>query len=152
MVIRLHAAAALVLVGLFAGWHAAAAQARKNVTTTGGLVTQVHFIPDPPKSGSPLLTWFMLTKRTQANNRHENIALAQCRCVMAVYGASGPSSAPILKPTLQSVKANGRSNLIGAKVSFPSPGHYIVQLAGRSTKAGDFTAFRTDFVVDVAAP
>lgn len=125
------------------------AQQAQNVTTTGGLVTQVHFIPDPPKAGPPLLAWFMLTQVGHGRSGHHDISAQRCRCVLAIYGAGGPSSTPIAKPTLRAVTANGRPDHLGANVTFPSPGQYVVQLAGRPTKAGDFPPFRTDFVIEV---
>lgn len=108
----------------------------------------VHIEPnDIPRAGESALAWFALTRKGG-----QVIPLNQCNCQLSIYTEpSTASSQPLLKPNLKAVSAEQYQGIPGAKIQFPQPGAYQLQLSGTPTSGGNFKPFELKFQVTVAA-
>ena len=123
--------------------HAAQAHQVEIVADVGATL---HIEPnDTPRAGEEVLAWFALTRKGG-----ETIPLAACDCQLAVH-AQPKGDAASLTPTLSAVDAEGYEDIPGARFTFPAVGAYTLVIDGSPKQADDFTPFKLDFDVTVAA-
>jgi len=108
----------------------------------------LHIEPnDNPRAGEPAQAWFALTRKGG-----KVIPLAECNCQLTVYlEPRKPDETALLKPNLKAIVAEKYQGIPGADIIFPKPGAYLLELNGKSVKAGDFKPFKLMFEITVAA-
>ncbi|MBD2346035.1 hypothetical protein [Anabaena subtropica] len=113
-------------------------------TDVGGTL---HIEPnDNPRAGEPTQAWFALTRKGGTA-----IPLQQCNCQLAVYAEPHiPGEPALLEPSLTSVNAERYQGIPGAKITFPKPGIYQLELSGKPTPGANFQPFEFKFEVTVA--
>lgn len=103
-----------------------------------------HIEPnDTPRAGEPSQAWFALTQAGGAA-----IGLSDCDCELVLYGAGEEA---IATPALTAIAVEGLTDVPGAELTFPQVGAYVLTLTGSPKGAADFSSFRLDFPVTVAA-
>jgi hypothetical protein len=103
-----------------------------------------HIEPnDTPRAGEPSQAWFGLT---QAGGT--SIGLGDCDCALTLYDAAGTA---IAQPTLKAISVEGLTDVPAAEVTFPQIGAYVLSLIGAPKGEAEFSSFRLDFPVTVAA-
>ena len=118
-----------------------------NVKTNADVGVTFHIEPDhSPRVGQESQAWFALTRQGG-----ELISLSECDCELKVYLESQGETddEPILNPTLIAISPEQYRDIPGANVTFPQPGIYQLELTGKPTEAGDFTAFQVSYPVTV---
>lgn len=117
-----------------------------NIKTSGDVGVTFHIEPDhSPRAGIESRAWFALTRQGG-----ELIPLSECDCELKVYLESANSSnEPILNPTLVAISPEQYRDLPGAKLVFPQPGIYQLELTGKPTQEGNFTPFQVSYPVTV---
>ncbi|MFB8790444.1 MAG: hypothetical protein U7123_16720 [Potamolinea sp.] len=108
----------------------------------------LHIEPnDTPRAGESSLAWFALTRKGG-----KVLPLEECNCKLSVYSQTlNTSYSPILNPVLKAVSAEKYQGIPGAKIQFPQPGAYQLQLSGTPKIEGSFKPFELKFEVTVAA-
>ncbi len=102
----------------------------------------VHFEPnDQPKSQESTQVWFALTKKGGTL-----IPLQKCRCQLQLW----QNKKKIATPVLQAINAEKYQDAPSARLLFPQPGAYVLELSGQAVNPGDFQPFRLEFDVTVA--
>lgn len=124
---------------------AASAHSVKISADVGGTL---HIEPnDNPRAGEPAQAWFALTRKGG-----KAIALKECNCQLAIYAEPhSPGEPALLEPSLKPVKAERYQGTPGAKIVFPKPGAYQLQLNGKPASGNGFQPFELKFAVTVAA-
>ncbi|MEO1375649.1 MAG: hypothetical protein AAFW70_15310 [Cyanobacteria bacterium J06635_10] len=108
----------------------------------------LHIEPnDTPRAGEAAQAWFALTRKGG-----KVIPLEQCNCQLAVYSEPRKTGeAPLAQPTLQPISAERYQGIPGAKITFPKPGAYQLELTGKPKNGITFQPFELKFDVTVAA-
>lgn len=108
----------------------------------------LHIEPnDTPRAGEAAQAWFALTRRGG-----KVIPLKECDCELAVYSEPRKTgAAPLVQPNLQPVSAERYQGIPGAKITFPKPGAYQLELSGKPTNDAGFKPFELKFDVTVAS-
>ncbi|WP_017651316.1 hypothetical protein [Fortiea contorta] len=136
----------LLTSGIFiAGVDSAVAHKVKTAADVGATI---HIEPnDQPRSGESAKTWFALTRRGG-----KAIPLKDCNCQLAVYAEPHtPKEPALLSPTLKPVVAERYQGIPGTEITFPKPGIYQLQLTGKPASGANFSPFKFNFQVTVAA-
>ena len=108
----------------------------------------LHIEPnDTPRAGEAAQAWFALTRRGG-----KVIPLKECNCQLAVYSEPRKTGeAPLAQPTLQPISAERYQGIPGAKITFPKPGAYQLELTGKPINGVTFQPFELKFDITVAA-
>ena len=117
------------------------------IETTEDVGAILHIEPnDTPRAGEAAQTWFALTRKGG-----KIIPLTECNCKLAVYSEPRKTAeAPLIQPTLKPISAERYQGIPGAKITFPKPGAYQLELSGKPTNGNSFQAFKLKFDVTVA--
>ena len=107
----------------------------------------VHLEPnDNPRAGEATQAWFALVQKGG-----KVIPLKDCNCRLAIYAEPHAEGEPaLLEPPLQPIQAERYEGIPGAKITFPKPGAYQLQLSGKPINQGSFQPFELKFPVTVA--
>ena len=118
------------------------------IETAGDVGATLHIEPnDTPRAGEAAQTWFALTRKGG-----KVIPLTECNCELAVYSEPRKAGeAPLSQPTLQPISAERYQGIPGAKITFPQPGAYQLELTGKPSNGASFQPFELKFDVTVAA-
>ncbi len=132
---------------LFFGVNNQTAVFAHKVQTAAEVGATLHIEPnDTPRAGEPSQAWFALTRRGG-----KTIPLAECDCKLFVYAEPhAPGEPALLEPPLQPINAERYQDIPGAKINFPRPGNYQLQLKGKPATAAKFQPFELKFNVTVA--
>ncbi len=100
-----------------------------------------------PQAGEETLAWVVLTRRGGKLIPFETV-----NCGMGVYAQPRQANdAPILTPTVIPINAEKSQGIPGARVTFPTPGIYQLQLNCQPRGNADFAAFKLTYDVTVLA-
>ncbi len=124
-----------------------AASAHK-IETAQDVGATLHIEPnDTPRAGDAAQAWFALTRKGG-----KVIPLTECNCELAVYSEPRKTGdTTLIQPTLQPITAERYQGIPGAKITFPKPGAYQLELTGKPTNGANFKPFELKFDVTVAA-
>lgn len=118
------------------------------IETSEDVGATLHIEPnDTPRAGESAQAWFALTRKGG-----KIIPLKECDCQLSVY--SEPRTAatkPLSQPDLQAISAERYQGIPGAKITFPRPGAYQLELSGKPANNNNFKPFELKFDVTVAA-
>ena len=116
-----------------------------NVEISNEIAATFHIEPNHnPKANQPTRAWFALTRRGGAS-----IPLSECDCALKVYRVPRSSDAePILEPELIPLNVEKYQEIPGAKISFPQPGTYELEISG-TAKDDSFGQFNLAYSVNV---
>ncbi len=108
----------------------------------------LHIEPnDNPRAGDAAQAWFALTRKGG-----KVIPLTECNCELSVYSEPRKTGeAPLIQPALQPISAERYQGIPGAKITFPKPGAYQLELTGKPADGANFQSFELKFDVTVAA-
>lgn len=107
----------------------------------------IHLEPnDNPRAGEATQTWFSLIQKGG-----KVIPLKDCNCRLAIYAEPhGEGEPALLEPPLEPIQTQRYEGIPGAKITFPKPGAYQLELSGKPINQGSFQAFELKFPVTVA--
>jgi hypothetical protein len=116
-----------------------------NVEISGEVAATFHIEPNHnPQVNQPTTAWFALTSRGG-----NSIPLSQCNCVLRVYPTPRANDAkPLLKPALIPLDVEKYQAIPGAKITFPQPGAYELEISG-TAKDRSFLPFKLTYTVNV---
>jgi hypothetical protein len=111
----------------------------------GGIL---HIEPDDnPRAGEPSQAWFALTRKGG-----KALQLTECNCQLAVYAEPHtPGEPALLEPPLQPLAVEKYQGIPSAKINFPRPGAYQLELTGKPATGESFQPFVLKFAVTVAS-
>ena len=117
-----------------------------NVEISNGVAATFHIEPNHnPRAGEESQAWFALTQRGG-----KTIPLSQCNCELNVYTVPRNSTAqPILNPILQAIDVEKYQEIPGAKIIFPQPGAYELEISGTAKDGSSFQPFELSYTVNV---
>ena len=118
------------------------------IETAEDVGATLHIEPnDTPRAGDAAQAWFALTRKGG-----KVIPLTECNCELTVYSEPRKTvDTPLIQPTLQPITAERYQGIPGAKITFPKPGAYQLELTGKPTNGANFKPFELKFDVTVAA-
>jgi hypothetical protein len=118
------------------------------IETAEDVGATLHIEPnDTPRAGEVAQAWFALARKGG-----KIIPLKECNCELAVYSQPRETGeAPLIQPTLQPISAERYQGIPGAKITFPKPGAYQLELTGKPANGTNFQPFELKFDVTVAA-
>ncbi len=117
-----------------------------NVQVSQDVAATFHIEPNHnPRAGSETLAWFALT---QAGG--QQISLQDCACELRVFAEPfKPGDFAMLEPPLIATDSEGYEAIPGAKITFPKPGRYRLELAGKAKDGFSFRPFTFSYAVTV---
>ncbi len=117
-----------------------------NVQVGQDVAATFHIEPNHnPKAGSETLAWFALTRAGG-----QQIPLHDCACELRVFSEPfQPGDFAILEPSLIATDSEGYEAIPGAKITFPKPGRYRLELAGKAKDGFSFRPFTFSYAVTV---
>lgn len=119
-----------------------------NIQVAGDVAGLWHVEPNHnPQAGRETQAWVALTRRGG-----EILPFSTVNCQMGVY--SQPRQAndqPIFEPNVVAINAEKYRDIPGAKMTFPQPGLYQIQLDCQPQKTGSFSQFKLTHDVTVLA-
>lgn len=116
-----------------------------NVEISDEVAATFHIEPNHnPRVNQPTTAWFALTRRGG-----KSIPLSECNCALNVYAIPRTEdSEPILQPELVATDVEQYQEIPGAKIVFPQPGAYQLEIGG-TAKDDSFAPFQLTYEVNV---
>lgn len=119
-----------------------------NIQVAGDVAGLWHVEPNHnPRAGEETKAWVALTRKGG-----KIIPFTSVNCAMGVYRQPRQKSdKPILQPVVTAISAEKYRDIPGAKINFPQPGLYQLQLDCQANPAANFKAFTLTHDVTVLA-
>ncbi len=117
-----------------------------NVEISNEVAATFHIEPNHnPRVGQETQAWFALTRRGG-----QTIPLSECNCQLKVYALPRQAEAEaILNPSLQAINVEKYQEIPGAKIVFPQPGAYELEISGMAKDGNSFKPFNLSYTVNV---
>ncbi len=117
-----------------------------NVEISNEVAATFHIEPNHnPRVGQETQAWFALTRRGG-----QTIPLSACNCQLKVYTLPRVAEAKaVLTPSLQAINVEKYQEIPGAKITFPQPGAYELEVSGTAKDGTAFKPFNLSYTVNV---